>query len=213
MSADPTEGVKESLASINPYQFEKFVAALWERRGWTAEVTSESKDAGIDVIIEKSSPFNQTQIIQAKRNASDNKVGSSDIQQYASLERQVPNADTVIVVTTSKFTSPAEQRAEELNVKLVDGSTLLRIIEDEDAYDLVREFTEGKSIDRSASNQPSSDRTDEQTADSEMVGVQDNERVDQEMSTSEAVVAVVQGLLALAVVIGVLYLIVMTLLF
>ena len=129
MSADPTEGIKESLASIEPYQFEKFVAALWERRGWTAEVTSESKDAGIDVIIEKSNPFNQTQIIQAKRNASDNKVGSSDIQQYSSLKHQVPNADTVIIVTTSEFTLPAKQRAEELNVKLVVGIFTLNYFE------------------------------------------------------------------------------------
>ncbi|MGB9930847.1 restriction endonuclease [Haloarcula amylolytica] len=214
MSADPTEGVKESLASIDPYQFEKFVAALWERRGWTTEVTSASKDAGIDVIIEKSSPFNQTQIIQAKRNASDNKVGSSDIQQYSSLKHQVPNADTVIVVTTSKFTSPAEQRAEELNVKLVDGSTLLKIIEGEDAYDLVREFTQSVPTDNSANHQPSTNKTDEVTLDSETVDVQDNDtKIDEEMSTSEAVVAVIQGLVALAIVIGILYLIAITLLF
>ncbi|MFC7026937.1 restriction endonuclease [Halomicroarcula sp. GCM10025710] len=111
MTADRTQGVKQSLSSIDPYQFENFVADLWEHRGWDSEVTSKSQDAGIDVLVEKSEPFNQTQVIQAKRNAPDNKVSSSDIQQYASLQHQVPEADTVIVVTTSEFSAPANNRA------------------------------------------------------------------------------------------------------
>jgi hypothetical protein len=213
MSADPTEGIKESLASIEPYEFEKFVAALWERRGWTADVTSASRDAGIDVVVKKSSPFNQTQVIQAKRNAPDNKVGSSEIQQYASLERQVPDADTVIVVTTSEFTAPARERAEDLNVKLVDGNTLLQLIEDEDAYDLVREFTENVSVDEPSANQSSSVAPDEEISTSEANSGQDEETTDEEMTTTEAIVAVIQGVVALGVIIAILYFVAVTVLF
>ena len=205
MTVDPTEGIKDSLASIDPYKFEQFIADLWERRGWSTDVTSQSYDAGIDVIIEKSKPFNQTQIIQAKRNALDNKVSSSDIQQYSSLQKQVDAADTVIVVTTSGFTAPAKQRAEDLNVKLVDGSTLLQIIADEDAYDLVETYTD------SVVNTDTEEKPSE--AGNVEAEIHETNQPNEEMSTSEAVLAVIQGLIVLAIVLGVLFLIAQTLLF
>ncbi|PSP86061.1 hypothetical protein BRC96_00565 [Halobacteriales archaeon QS_6_64_34] len=205
MTVDPTEGIKDSLASIDPYKFEQFIADLWERRGWSTDVTSQSHDAGIDVIIEKSKPFNQTQIIQAKRNALDNKVSSSDIQQYSSLQKQVDAADTVIVVTTSGFTAPAKQRAEDLNVKLVDGSTLLQIIADEDAYDLVETYTD------SVVNTDTEEKPSE--AGNVEAEIHETNQPNEEMSTSEAVLAVIQGLITLAIVLDVLFLIAQTLLF
>ncbi|MFC7249001.1 restriction endonuclease [Halomicroarcula sp. GCM10025324] len=205
MTADRTQGVKQSLSSIDPYQFENFVADLWEHRGWDSEVTSKSQDAGIDVLVEKSEPFNQTQVIQAKRNAPDNKVSSSDIQQYASLQHQVPEADTVIVVTTSEFSAPANNRASVLNVKLVNGDTLLRIIDELDAYDLVEDYT-GNTAEGTVQEQ-------ETEEDIESVDVVDNSEVqaDDEMSTSEAIFAVLQGLVALGIVLFIVFLIIRTL--
>lgn len=92
------------------------------------------------MIAEKSSPYPQKKVIQAKRYGANTSVGGPDIQQYASLRHQVKNTDSVIVVTTSRFTSSARDRAQDLNVKLIDGDGLIGMIDDLEARDLVAEY-------------------------------------------------------------------------
>lgn len=138
---DPSpDSLKHRLREIDPYQFEHFVADLWKQMGWDTTVSQAASDAGIDVLAEKSTPYPQKKVIQAKRYGSDTTVGGPAIQQYASLRHQVPDADSVIVVTTSRFTSAAKERAQELNVKLVDGDGLVEMIDDLEARDLVAEY-------------------------------------------------------------------------
>lgn len=125
---------------MDEYDFEHFVGDLWERMGWETEVSQASVDAGIDVIATKETPYPQKKVIQAKRYGENTTVGGPDVQQYASLKQQVNGADSVVIVTTSSFTSSAERRAEELNVKLVDGNGLIGIIDDLNARDLVERY-------------------------------------------------------------------------
>lgn len=120
----------ESLATLrelDPYEFEHYVADVWESRGWETEVRQQSGDRGIDVMARKTEPFEQTQVIQAKRYGDDTKVGGPEIQQYASLREQVPDADTVVVVTTGSFTDQAQELAKQLNVKTVNGQQLIQM--------------------------------------------------------------------------------------
>ncbi|WP_254523969.1 restriction endonuclease [Natrinema caseinilyticum] len=116
--------------------------------GWETTVSQASMDAGIDVIATKETPYPQKKIIQAKRYGENTTVGGPDIQQYASLKQQVEGADSVIVVTTSEFTSSAHKRARELNVKLVDGDRLMQLINEYDAGDLVSRYVSDVRIGR-----------------------------------------------------------------
>jgi len=77
------------------------------------------------VIAKKDEAFKQKMLIQAKRYGEGNKVGAPEIREYDSLRRQEDNVDAVVVVTTSSFTREAERTADDLNVKLVDGKTLI----------------------------------------------------------------------------------------
>lgn len=117
----------DEIGTLDPYEFESFVADVWEAQGWDTEVMQASGDAGIDVIARRDTPVRETHVIQAKYYSEGNKVGGPEIQQYAALKQQVPEADAVIVVTTSSFTRAAKQRAEELNVKLINGPELKRL--------------------------------------------------------------------------------------
>lgn len=112
------------LASIDEFEFEKLIAALWKVQGWRTRVTANSGDRGIDVIATKKRPFRQKVLIQAKKYQEGNKVGSPEIQQYAGLKQQESDADQVVVVTTSSFTRQAQDIAQDLNVKLIDGIKL-----------------------------------------------------------------------------------------
>lgn len=119
----------DEIGTLDPYEFESFVADVWEAQGWDTEVMQASGDAGIDVIARRDTPVRETHVIQAKYYSEGNKVGGPEIQQYAALKQQLPEADAVVVVTTSSFTRAAKQRAEELNVKLINGAQLKRLVE------------------------------------------------------------------------------------
>lgn len=142
----PPDALKRRLQSMDEYDFEYLIADLWKEMGWRTEVSQASVDAGIDVIAEKTTPYKEKKVIQAKRYGEDTTVGGPDIQQYNSLKYQVSNADSVIVVTTSRFSSGAENRAGELNVKLVNGDDLVSMIEDLDAYDHVAKYLETAAL-------------------------------------------------------------------
>lgn len=122
------EEIKRALRSIDEFEFERFVADLWRAMGWAAAATQGSTDRGVDVVATRDEPFPRKHVIQAKRYAGDNLVGSPAIQQYASLGRQEDGVDAVVVVTTSGYTQQARQVAADLNVKLVDGDDLVGIL-------------------------------------------------------------------------------------
>jgi hypothetical protein len=141
--ADVRSGVSlAELQGMNPNAFEHFVAELWTFYGWNTSVTQRSQDQGIDVEAWRPSD-GRRQYIQAKRYASGNTVGSDELQQYAAL-RQQGDVDGVVVVTTSRFTGPAQDLAEDLDVQLVDGRGLVEMLDDIDGgHDRARRYLRG----------------------------------------------------------------------
>lgn len=134
------------LQQMDPYAFEHLVADLWERMGWETEVPSPGADEGVDVIARKAVPYEQTTLIQAKRYGPDTTVGSPEIQQYASLKHQYEGVDKVVMVTTNRYTGQAQQLADRLNVKLVDGQDLVELVAAHDAVDILDEHIEFVSV-------------------------------------------------------------------
>ncbi len=130
------------LQRMDPYDFERFVADLWERMGWSTELSSASADEGVDVVARKSTPYDQTVLIQAKRYGPTTTVGSPDIQQYASLKHQYDGVDKVLVITTNEFTGQALDLAGRLNVKTIDGEQLAELVGRNRALDLVAEYVD-----------------------------------------------------------------------
>jgi len=66
-------------------------------------------------------------LIHAKRHKKSNKIGSQEVGKYATLYQQKPDADDVIIVTTSSFTIEAKKLGNDLDVTLVDMDLLWRI--------------------------------------------------------------------------------------
>ncbi|WP_262178357.1 PQQ-binding-like beta-propeller repeat protein [Haloarcula laminariae] len=142
MSELDNEEFKEFLYNLTPEEFENFVAQVWSERGWTANVTQMSGDSGIDIVATKESPFQQKQLIQAKRYGPDTAVSSPDIQQYASLRQQENNVDSVVVVTSSRFSKQAVQLAEKLNVKLVSGEELYELFKTDEFFHILSDYSQ-----------------------------------------------------------------------
>lgn len=99
-------------------EFEQFVAELFEKKGYKAEITKASGDQGIDVIAEKGG---KRIGIQAK--CYSGTVGNSAIQE-AVAGKQFYNCDKVMVVTNNYFTSSAIELASANEVILWNRDTL-----------------------------------------------------------------------------------------
>lgn len=126
MGTEPSSDARDELLELSPREFEEFVAGLWRERGWETKLRDPGPDGGVDVVCRQHDPYERKLVIQAKRNQVGNTVGAPKVREYASLRRQ-ETADEVAVVTTSSFTSGAEQLGDELNVKLVDGVDLVEM--------------------------------------------------------------------------------------
>ena len=141
MSSEQTlEPTIARLQAIDGYDFEDFVADFFEADGWDSRVTQDSQDGGIDVIVEKSDPFQQRAVVQAKRQAPDNKVGRPDVQQYSALIREDNHRDMAVIVTTSAFTRGAYEYGRKYNVKLMDGAAIAGFLIAKDRSDLLNDY-------------------------------------------------------------------------
>jgi restriction endonuclease Mrr len=143
VSSDPLS----TLRDLPPRHFEQFVADVWQEcQGWSTEVMDQGPDRGLDVIGEPPGGGEKT-AVQCKRYASGNKVTSSDVQQYAALRQQWEDVTGVTVVTTSSFTSNAEELADTLDVKCIDGERLVEIVRHYDATEILEWYAAGKPRD------------------------------------------------------------------
>lgn len=115
---------------LTPSELETLVGDVWEARGWQTTVSPDARDGGVDVVAERQNPYPEKVLIQVKHYADDNQVSAPEVQQYAGLHHQHGDADSVIVVTSGGFTSPAEETADDANVKLVGGDELAAMAAD-----------------------------------------------------------------------------------
>lgn len=140
MSGDSnTQITLPALRQLDPYDFEYLVADLWEEQGYTTTVTDGSNDRGIDVVATKERPVSEKHLIQVKRYAGDNRIGSPEVRKYATLYQQEPDADKVIIVTTSTFTDEATTVAQKLDVELKNGVEVRGLVTDQNS-DLIGEY-------------------------------------------------------------------------
>ncbi|WUO10292.1 restriction endonuclease [Streptomyces sp. NBC_00289] len=118
----PVDEAGTALADddLDPYAFEETVAALCERDGCTeVEVVGGAGDLGADVVAV--APDGRRLVIQCKRYGDGNRVGSQDLQRFGGTCFTVHEADVAVLVTTSEFTAPAVEYAEQCGIVCWDG--------------------------------------------------------------------------------------------
>jgi len=114
-----------AIQDMDPYRFEKFIAEVWEQRGFETTVRAKNGDRGIDIIAKDGQ---QKHLLQVKRYNSSNKIGSEDVRKYATLYQQVEDADHVELVTSGNFSDQALQLAGDLSVGTTNGEELFEIV-------------------------------------------------------------------------------------
>jgi restriction system protein len=125
--ADPAvyeyEQVAVEYSELDPDGFEQAVADLCVRDDCRdVEVVGGAGDLGADVTAV--TPDGRRVVIQCKRYAEENKVGSQDMQRFGGTCFTVHGADVAVVVTTSDFTAPALDYARQSGILCVNGDEL-----------------------------------------------------------------------------------------
>ncbi|MFF0160571.1 restriction endonuclease [Streptomyces sp. NPDC005263] len=109
--------------ALDPDEFEEATAALCERDGCSdVEVVGGAGDLGADVLAV--APDGRRVVIQCKRYGDGHRVGSQDLQRFGGTCFTVHEADVAVVVTTSDFTEPAVEYAEQCGILCWDGQAL-----------------------------------------------------------------------------------------
>lgn len=109
----------------NPYEFEKYIAELFEHMGYETNVTSKSNDGGKDIIMIKD---NNKYVVEVKLYNINNKIGRDKIQKLHSAMID-SNANSAFFVTTSDFTKNAREYANKFDIKLINGDVLAKIVQ------------------------------------------------------------------------------------
>ena len=105
----------------NGYEFEEYVAKLYQRLGFETTVTRKSGDQGADIIAKRNG---RKYIIQAKFYNSP--VGNKAVQEVVAALAMY-QADYGIVVTNSTYTQSAIELAKANDVELIDKKRIEEI--------------------------------------------------------------------------------------
>ncbi|GAA2219156.1 restriction endonuclease [Streptomyces nogalater] len=109
--------------ALDADEFERAVAGLCARDGCSGvEVVGGAGDLGADVLAV--APDGRRVVIQCKRYGEGHRVGSQDLQRFGGTCYTVHEADVAVLVTTSDFTAPAAEYAEQCGIVCVDRPAL-----------------------------------------------------------------------------------------
>lgn len=116
------------LRTIDPYRFEEVVANLLEAMGYgELTVTKKSSDGGIDAVVNEDKLGLDKILVQAKRYADSNVVNELDLRNFAGA-LATNNVRKGIFVTTSSFSQKAESAVSSMQIKLINGEQLARLM-------------------------------------------------------------------------------------
>ncbi|WP_018250378.1 restriction endonuclease [Orenia marismortui] len=128
VSIDRVEkGINNRFQNLDGYEFEDFIADLFDNKGYYAFSTKSSSDFGVDVLASKPG---ERIAIQCKRYKYNNSTGIKAIQEVVS-GKPYYKADKTIVITTSYFTKSAKELAEIHSVELWDWNILKKEVIEE----------------------------------------------------------------------------------
>jgi restriction system protein len=131
-SVEPRRPIAWSLSLIRDLdwkRFEELCEGYWKAKGYRAELTSRGADGGIDVnLYSPSNPDKLLAIMQCKSRSQD-QVGVAIVRELYGVMHHV-GAPMGILLTSTGFHQPAREFAAGKHIQLIDGTTLLKQLDE-----------------------------------------------------------------------------------
>jgi restriction system protein len=118
----PVTATVDAFLEMTPREFETAVGEILGRHGYRLQVTGGPGDLVADLT--GTDPQGRPAIVQCKRYAPEHPVGSRDVQLLIAMGVRHHRAERLVLVTTSNFTDPALDLADEHGVTLISGEEL-----------------------------------------------------------------------------------------
>jgi restriction system protein len=118
---------KDTLGDLKalPWRdFEEYVGTLFEKLGYSVQVTGGLKDGGIDLVVSKAG---KTHFVQCKKYR-ERQVTLSMVRDFYGAMSSRRNLEGGFFVTTGTATLDARKFAEENSIELIDGARLLEYV-------------------------------------------------------------------------------------
>jgi HJR/Mrr/RecB family endonuclease len=113
----------DDLLALTPTQFERIIGELLQTLGYTqVKHTGGAGDLAADLTCR--APDGRSVVVQCKRYARKNPVGSPEVQKFIGMMAVHHRADTGIFVTTSSFTQPAQDLCKRHGIRAITGEEL-----------------------------------------------------------------------------------------
>lgn len=121
----------ELLHNLSPYNFERVIARMFEKKGFTVKITPQTRDGGKDIFVAKNDLLSFLFYVECKKYTPNRPVGIEVIQRlYGVISAE--NATGGIIATTSHFTKSAkdyvQERQLEHRLKLQDYNIISDIL-------------------------------------------------------------------------------------
>jgi hypothetical protein len=118
----PVGATVDDFLDMTPREFETAVGQVLGRHGYRLRLTGGPGDLAADLT--GSDPDGRPTVVQCKRYAPGHPVGSREVQLLIAMGVRHHQAERLVLVTTSDFTDPARELADEHDVELIGGDEL-----------------------------------------------------------------------------------------
>ncbi|KGQ46275.1 SNF2-related protein [Gallibacterium anatis] len=123
----PSLSLEEKLGLLEWTEFEKLVATLYRRLGYTVELTpSDSRDYGADVIAYKGS---EKLAIQCKHSSNAQAKNQEAVYQLVTEAKDYYSPTHLIAICNTKFTKTTHTLAQQHGIQLIEKEGLIDLIE------------------------------------------------------------------------------------
>jgi hypothetical protein len=120
--------IRQKLHDLEQEQFTEFVADLWEAQGWSTTVFSTTNQVVYDIVAMRDEPEQRRLLLWSEHRSGDGQIGPRTIERCATARDSSQGADSATLVTNALLRTAARQRAEGLDVTVIDGNDLIELI-------------------------------------------------------------------------------------
>jgi len=133
--------IRAKLRDLDEQAFTRLVADLWEAQGWSTTVFSATNQVVYDVVAMRDEPDSQRLLLWTEYRPDDEQLGPRTVERWATARDSSQGADSATLVTNALLRTAAKQRAEGLEVTVIDGQDLVELLRFEGFVDRLERDT------------------------------------------------------------------------
>lgn len=120
--------LRSKLRELDNGEFTQLVADLWEAQGWSTTVFSATKQVVYDIVAMREEPQQQRLLLWTEHKPGEEQLGPRAVERCATARDSSQGADSATLVTNALPRTAAKQRAEGLEVTIIDGQELVELL-------------------------------------------------------------------------------------